>query len=170
MGSASTVPGDDASQLAESVVRRASASQATIVTAESCTGGLVAAAVTAVPGSSQVFWGAYVTYANEAKRSMLGVRDETLASYGAVSEQTVVEMARGAVERSGADHAVAISGVAGPSGGTPEKPVGTVWLGWCSRDGGTGATRKRYEGDRAAIRHASVVDALQLILGRLESG
>ncbi|MFW6232196.1 MAG: CinA family protein [Spirochaetota bacterium] len=170
MGSAPGVPDDEALQLAESLVRKAGACGATIATAESCTGGLVAAAITAVPGSSQVFWGAYVTYANEAKRSMLGVRDETLASYGAVSEQTVIEMARGAVERSGAQHAVAISGVAGPSGGTPEKPVGTVWLGWCSRAGRTGATRKRYEGDRTAIRRASVVDALRLILGRLESG
>ena len=170
MGGACILPGDEALRLAEAVVRTAAASGATVATAESCTGGLVAAAITAVPGSSQVFWGAYVTYANEAKRAMLGVSDETLASYGAVSEQTVIEMARGAVERSGADVAVAISGVAGPSGGTPEKPVGTVWFGWCSRVGWTGAMRERYEGDRAAIRLASAVEALQLISGCLESG
>ncbi|MFW5835806.1 MAG: CinA family protein, partial [bacterium] len=116
MSDGATRHDDEVLHVAEDVVRAAAEAGATVVTAESCTGGLVAAAMTAVPGSSRVFWGAFVAYANEAKRSLLGVREETLAAHGAVSEQTVREMATGAVERSGADYAVAISGVAGPSG------------------------------------------------------
>lgn len=170
MGGERGGPGAENRDLAGQVVRAASEAGATIVTAESCTGGLVASAVTSIPGSSRVFWGAFVTYADEAKRELLGVRDETLRSHGAVSEQTVVEMAAGALERSGAGYAVAISGVAGPSGGTPEKPVGTVWIGWCSRAGGDGARRFRYDGNRAAIREQATGEALRVFLTLLSSG
>ena len=97
-------------------------------TAESCTGGAIAAAITSVPGSSDVFKGAVVAYANEVKRSLLGVSDDTLQSYGAVSEQTVREMVQGVARATDSDCAVATSGVAGPGGGTPDKPVGTVWV------------------------------------------
>ena len=100
----------------------------TLSTAESCTGGAIAAAVTSVPGSSDVFKGAVVAYANEVKRSLLGVSDDTLQSYGAVSEQTVREMVQGVARATDSDCAVATSGVAGPGGGTPDKPVGTVWV------------------------------------------
>lgn len=160
---------DETLRLAERVVREASQRDATLATAESCTGGLVAAAITAVPGSSRVFRAALVAYANEAKRVLLGVRDETVAAHGAVSEQAVLEMAGGAVERSGADVAVAISGVAGPSGGTPDKPVGTVWIGWYSKEGAVGARRFRFDGDRAAVRAAATQEALKLLLGVLVS-
>ncbi len=169
MSDGTTRPDDEVLHLAEDVVRAATDARATVVTAESCTGGLVAAAITAVPGSSRVFWGAFVTYANEAKRSLLGVREETLEAHGAVSEPTVREMAAGAIERSGADHAVAISGVAGPSGGTAGKPVGTVWIGWRSRAGATGARRFRYDGDRAAIRGAAAREALRVVLSAIVS-
>lgn len=101
---------------------------ATLVTAESCTGGLIAHQLTSFAGSSRYYKGGVVSYSNELKQSLLGVKPETLAQYGAVSEETVSEMAAGVVERLQADYAVAVSGIAGPDGGTPEKPVGTVWI------------------------------------------
>lgn len=106
---------------------------ASLTTAESCTGGLIASMLTRIPGSSDCFHAGFVTYSNAIKQSVLGVREETLAEHGAVSEEVVREMALGAIQRSGADYAIAVSGVAGPDGGTPEKPVGTVWLAWGDR-------------------------------------
>jgi len=106
---------------------------ATLATAESCTGGLIASMLTRVPGSSENFHAGFVTYSNDIKQSVLGVREETLARHGAVSEAVVQEMALGALQRSGADYAIAVSGIAGPDGGTAEKPVGTVWLAWGDR-------------------------------------
>ena len=108
----------------------------TLATAESCTGGLVAGAITDIAGSSGWFDRGFVTYSNEAKVDLLGVRPETLARFGAVSEATVREMAAGALGRSRADIAVAVTGVAGPAGGTPEKPVGLVWFAWAVRGEG----------------------------------
>jgi nicotinamide-nucleotide amidase len=107
---------------------------ATLATAESCTGGLIASMLTRVPGSSEGFHAGFVTYSNAIKQSVLGVRENTLAEHGAVSEEVVREMALGALQRSGADYAIAVSGIAGPDGGSAEKPVGTVWLAWGSRD------------------------------------
>jgi nicotinamide-nucleotide amidase len=101
-----------------------------ITTAESCTGGLIASQLTRVPGSSAAFHAGFVTYSNEIKQSVLGVGADTLVDYGAVSEPVVIEMARGALRQSGADYAIAVSGIAGPDGGTEEKPVGTVWIAW----------------------------------------
>ncbi len=106
----------------------------TLATAESCTGGLIASMLTRIPGSSEAFHAGFVTYANPIKESVLGVDPDVLAREGAVSEPVVIQMASGAMERSGADYAVAVSGIAGPDGGTPDKPVGTVWLAWGSRD------------------------------------
>ncbi len=106
----------------------------TITTAESCTGGLMASMLTRVPGSSTGFHAGFVTYANHIKNSVLGVREQTLAEHGAVSEQVVIEMAEGALDKSGADYAIAVSGIAGPDGGSDDKPVGTVWLAWGKRD------------------------------------
>jgi nicotinamide-nucleotide amidase len=106
----------------------------TLATAESCTGGLIASMLTRIPGSSDAFHAGFVTYANDTKHRLLGVSEATLEQQGAVSEEVVLEMAQGAMARANADYAVAVSGIAGPDGGTPEKPVGTVWLAWGSRE------------------------------------
>ncbi|MEO1656943.1 MAG: CinA family protein [Pseudomonadota bacterium] len=116
-------------RLAESVITRAASEGVTAVTAESCTGGLVSAALTSIPGSSAAFTYGFVTYANEAKEDLLGVPPELIAGHGAVSRQVAEAMAAGALARSGADLSVSITGVAGPGGGTDDKPVGLVWFG-----------------------------------------
>ena len=134
-----------------------------IATAESCTGGWIAEAITAVPGSSDWFERGYVTYTYISKREMLGVRSDTLGTHGAVSEETVREMALGAVERSHAQVSVAVSGTAGPSGGSPGKPVGTVCFAWAIEDAVKSDTR-HFDGDREAVRRQSVVHALKGVL------
>ena len=134
----------------------------TLATAESCTGGMVAARLTSVPGASASFVGAVVAYADEVKRAELGVAAETLAEHGAVSAETAEAMARGARERLGADVAVAVTGIAGPDGGTPEKPVGLVYLYAEGPDGGMGREFS-FPGDRAAIRARATVGALHLV-------
>ncbi len=139
-----------------------------LVTAESCTGGWVAKACTDIAGSSRWFECGFVTYSNEAKVRDLGVSERTLAEHGAVSEATVREMAVGALRVSGADVAVAISGIAGPDGGTPAKPVGTVWFAVASRhdmDVDVTAEMRLFEGDRELVRRCSVERALQLVNG-----
>jgi nicotinamide-nucleotide amidase len=119
--------------LAQSVLQLLRERGATVTTAESCTGGLIASLLTAVPGSSEGFHAGFVTYSNAIKQSVLGVREDTLAQHGAVSEEVVREMALGALQRASADYAIAVSGIAGPDGGSPEKPVGTVWIAWGDR-------------------------------------
>ena len=156
--------------LAAELVGKLTAAGTSVATAESCTGGWIAQALTAVPGSSACFGLGIVSYGNEAKESVLGVSAETLREQGAVSEAVVREMAEGAARLSGADLAVAVSGVAGPGGGTDEKPVGTVWLAWARRDGLTDAALHRLDGDRAAVRAESVRLALQGLLARLPGG
>jgi nicotinamide-nucleotide amidase len=133
-----------------------------IATAESCTGGGVAAAITAIPGSSAWFEYGIVSYANAAKEKLLGVSNTTLVREGAVSEAVVIEMARGVLALSGADVAVAISGVAGPSGGSPDKPVGTVWFAWAIATGEIKTELKHFDGDRAEVQASAVVWALDL--------
>ncbi|NJD30427.1 MAG: CinA family protein [Gammaproteobacteria bacterium] len=138
-----------------------------LVTAESCTGGWIAKACTDRPGSSQWFRGGAVVYTDELKTAMLGVRPQTLAESGAVSEATVREMAAGALGRLGGSVAVAVSGIAGPDGGTPATPVGTVWLAWVARSGAGTVTRTqlhRFEGDREQVRLQAVVAALTGVL------
>ena len=132
-----------------------------IATAESCTGGWIGQAITMVPGSSDWFERGFITYTYISKREMLGVSGQTLARHGAVSEQVVEEMARGAIARSHAQVAVAISGVAGPSGGTPEKPVGTVCLAWAVKRGPLVVETRRFRGDRDEVRRRSVAHALR---------
>lgn len=132
-----------------------------VATAESCTGGWIGQALTMIPGSSRWFDRGFVTYSNDAKQSMLGVRQQTLSTAGAVSEQTVREMALGAIARSRADVAVAVSGVAGPDGGSDDKPVGTVWIAWATRDGDCTAQRFVFPGDRNSVRRQSVIRALE---------
>ena len=138
-----------------------------LATAESCTGGGIAQAVTAVAGSSVWFERGFVTYSNQSKQQMLGVREATLIAHGAVSEATVREMAQGALRHSSAQAALAVSGIAGPGGGTPEKPVGTVWLAWATADGRVLATRQYFPGDRDEVRAQAVRAALQGLLGLL---
>lgn len=138
-----------------------------LATAESCTGGWISEAITMVPGSSDWFERGFVTYTYISKREMLGVKEATLEKHGAVSEQVVREMAEGALARSHAQVAVAVSGVAGPSGGTPEKPVGTVCFAWGMKDGKPLSETKRYSGDREEVRRQSVEHALKGVLAML---
>ena len=135
-----------------------------LATAESCTGGWLGEAVTSISGSSQWYDRGFVTYTNQAKQEMLGVDDLTLDNCGAVSEETVCEMAQGALRQSRADIAVAISGIAGPAGGTPEKPVGLVWFAWISKNSGITSEKRLFSGDRHEVRCQSVKTALEGIL------
>ena len=137
------------------------AAKATIATAESCTGGGVGEAVTRTAGSSGWFDRGFVTYSDDAKVDLLGVKQETIGSHGAVSEAVAREMAVGALHQSSADYAVAVTGIAGPEGGTPAKPVGLVWFAWASLDGVVEAKFEVFGGDRAAIRHQAVLAALE---------
>ena len=132
-----------------------------ITCAESCTGGLIAASCTDLAGSSEWFDRGFVTYSNLSKQQMLGVLPQTLETYGAVSEQTVLEMAQGAVQHSQANVAVSVSGIAGPGGGSDDKPVGTVWFGWADDKGLLKAECKHFSGDRASVRQQAVTTALQ---------
>jgi nicotinamide-nucleotide amidase len=154
-------------ELAERVGHKLRAADRRLVTAESCTGGWVAKALTDVPGSSHWFECGYVTYSNAAKMRDLHVATATLESFGAVSEQTVREMAEGALRVAGATVALALSGIAGPDGGTPGKPVGTVWFCAAARAGTAVdiiAEERLFSGDRAFVRSRSVQHALRLIL------
>ena len=135
----------------------------TLATAESCTGGLIAAALTAIAGSSAVVTRGYVTYSNEAKRDMLGVPWGVLEGYGAVSESVARRMAEGAIRASGAEVAVSCTGIAGPGGATPGKPVGLVHLGAATRDGAVVTLRCVFPGDRTAVRAATVDTAFALV-------
>ncbi|WP_089794499.1 CinA family protein [Halomonas korlensis] len=154
--------------LAERLGHACHAHGVTVTTAESCTGGGVANAITAVAGSSAYFETGYVTYSNAAKSRLLGVPAAVLEAHGAVSREAVEAMVAGACRESGADLGVAISGVAGPGGGSPDKPVGTVWLAW-------GGIRRvevechHYPGDRLAVREQAVRDALIGLIRQLES-
>jgi nicotinamide-nucleotide amidase len=134
-----------------------------LVTAESCTGGWLAEAVTAIAGSSVWFDRGFITYSNAAKQEILGVNPETLEKYGAVSEQTALEMANGALAHSQAQVGVSITGIAGPSGGSPNKPVGTVWIAYAFPNN-TYAQYNYFTGDRAGIRKQAVITALQRLL------
>lgn len=159
-------------KLAEALVNELSAAGKAVATAESCTGGWVAKAITDIPGSSVVYGYGVVSYSNGAKESILGVRNKTLEDHGSVSAEVVEEMAKGSLRLSGADFAVAVSGVAGPAGGTKEKPVGTVWFAWAVRDGTKALVDTRCEhftGDRELVREASVAYALQGVRERIES-
>jgi competence/damage-inducible protein CinA C-terminal domain len=149
---------------AAALVALATARGLRIATAESCTGGMIAAAITDIAGSSAIFGYGFVTYANEAKTSMLGVDPAVIAAEGAVSEAVARAMAAGALQNSGADLAVAVTGIAGPDGGSALKPVGTVWFGLAKRGAMGIAERVVFPGDRAAIRAATVDHALRLLM------
>lgn len=151
-------------QLAETVVTRAAAQSLKVTTAESCTGGLVSAALTSISGSSAMFARGYVTYANEAKEEMLGVNGSTLNTHGAVSHQVAEEMARGALARSGADIAISITGIAGPTGGSARKPVGLVWFGLATASRIRAERRVFANVPRDLVRERAVDQALRMLL------
>ena len=153
-------------ELAQQVGATLKARGLRLVTAESCTGGWVSMALTAVAGSSDWFERGYVTYSNAAKRDDLGVREDTLRRHGAVSEETAREMAAGALKRGGGQVALAITGIAGPTGGSPAKPVGTVCFAWALGSNFSSQTR-RFDGDRESVRRQSVLHALQELLQQL---
>lgn len=154
--------------IAEAVVAQLTAAGETLAVAESCTGGLLGHHITNVPGASAVFAGGALSYSNAMKQKLLGVSESTLAEHGAVSKPVALEMAEGALEAVGADHALSVTGIAGPDGGTPEKPVGTVWLGLASTGRRPVALRKFHPFDREAFKHATVHQALNLLGRRLQ--
>lgn len=157
----------DERSAAERVIDAAKQADKRIGTAESCTGGLIAASLTDVPGSSEVVYGGIVSYANEVKQARLGVKAETLQKFGAVSEETAREMAKGALGALGVDVAVSVTGIAGPGGAVPGKPVGTVWIAVATMDG-VEAHLHSFDGDREAVRAQTVDAALGLMLEALE--
>lgn len=156
------MPSDtDLTRLAVELGEAAKAHHLSIVTAESCTGGWIAKTLTDVPGSSAWFDCGMAVYSYEAKQALLGVNPHTLELHGAVSRDTVVEMVSGALVHSAASLAVAVTGIAGPGGGTPDKPVGMVWLAWKRRGGYPHAAVHHFEGDREAVRRQTVAVALR---------
>ncbi len=163
------VPTDaDLDALARDLGARLQAARQMLVTAESCTGGWIAKCMTDIPGSSAWFDCGMVAYSYEAKQALLGVRPQTLEQFGAVSRETAVEMVSGALVHSGATLAVAVTGIAGPGGGSPDKPVGSVWIGWKRRGGYARAELFRFAGDREAVRRQTVAAALAGLLRQLE--
>jgi nicotinamide-nucleotide amidase len=136
----------------------------TLATAESCTGGGLSYWLTSVPGSSAWFERGFVTYSNAAKIDLLGVSEKTISTFGAVSEETALEMADGILRHSKADLGIAITGIAGPDGGSPEKPVGTVWLAFSGKNFNTIAECHVFKGDRQAVRLAAIAKALEELL------
>ena len=153
--------------LAEEVVKMLKNAGMTVTTVESCTGGLLSGTLVDVAGVSDVFHQGYVTYANEAKQSLVGVNPETLACYGAVSEQTAREMAEGGAKAANASAALAVTGIAGPDGGSKEKPVGLVYIGCCV-NGTTVVERNVFSGSRREVREQSVEAALKLLKKQLQ--
>ncbi|MES2840706.1 MAG: CinA family protein [Pseudomonadota bacterium] len=153
-------------ELVETLARALKTRGLMMATAESCTGGLIAGACTDLSGSSDWFERGFVTYSNAAKTSMLGVPAALIAQHGAVSEPVARAMAAGALAQSAAQLTVAVTGVAGPTGGSADKPVGTVWFGWAT-PAGTFTEHQRFDGDRAAVRAATVRHALAGLLQRL---
>jgi nicotinamide-nucleotide amidase len=155
--------------LAQKVGRRLKASRQVLVTAESCTGGWAAQVVTSVAGSSEWFERGFVTYSNDAKREALGVPAEVLKEFGAVSEETARDMALGALARSKGTVALSVTGVAGPTGGSASKPVGTVCFAWATEGGSARSETRHFEGDRESVRRQSVIRALEGVIELLDS-
>jgi nicotinamide-nucleotide amidase len=158
---------EDITELARVLGRACRRRDVDVVTAESCTGGEAAAAITRISGSSKWFERGFVTYTNLAKKEMLGVSQRTLGDHGAVSEEVAREMAAGALKQSHADVSVAITGIAGPTGGSRKKPVGLVCFGWGVRNGPIQTRMFRFDGDRVAIRREAVGVALQGLINLL---
>lgn len=154
---------DQLNQLSAAVGHLLQRNNATVTAAESCTGGWVCKVLTDIAGSSAWFHRGFVTYSNDAKQQLIGVSGESLAQWGAVSEQVVHEMAQGALCAADAQFAVAVSGIAGPDGGSAEKPTGTVWFGFAAADGRALTRRQLFAGDREAVRRQATAYALQTL-------
>jgi len=160
---------DTLNALAQELAHALKQAGRSVATAESCTGGLLGEVLTSIPGSSVWYERGFITYSNMAKREMLGVKTETLSRHGAVSEPTARDMAEGALLFSHADLVVAITGIAGPGGGSPEKPVGTVCFAWGARRQPVTSRTEHFHGDRAAIRRTAVITALRGLLDRIQA-
>jgi nicotinamide-nucleotide amidase len=160
---------DTLHRLAEQVGQSLKAAHLSLVTAESCTGGWIAKMITDIPGCSEWFEAGMAAYSYEAKQALLGVRPETLMQHGAVSRETVIEMVSGAMITSGASISVAVTGIAGPGGGTEDKPLGTVWIAWKRRGGYPIAKVFHFDGDRESVRRHTVAEALKEILTLVKS-
>lgn len=159
---------EETNKAARKIVESLTEKGCTLATAESCTGGAIAAAITAIPGSSAMFKGGIVAYSNEVKTNVLGVNEETLAAHGAVSEETVLQMAQGARKLLKTDYAVATSGIAGPGGGTPEKPVGTVWMALAAGNRTKAYCLHQSDQGRNKNIELAVLHALNLLLQEIE--
>ena len=157
------------SEKAEKLVSLAKDKHLTLGTAESCTGGMIGAVLTSVSGASAVFWGGIISYDNSIKENVLGVKKETLATVGAVSEECALQMARGACRALDTDLAVSVTGIAGPTGGTPKKPVGTVFIAVAGRNGTAFCTENHFLGDRDMVRAQTVEKALVLLTEAVEN-
>lgn len=154
-------------QLSRQAGHQLVACDATLTVAESCTGGWLAKIITDIPGSSAWFAYGFITYSNQAKQQLLNVASTVLQQQGAVSEPVVIQMAQSALQLASASHAIAISGIAGPDGGSPQKPTGTVWFGFASTDLPSRAYYQRFSGDREAVRRQAVDFALRQLIKRL---
>ncbi len=154
---------EDLKQLTLQVAHALRQGNKMLTTAESCTGGWVAKCCTDIAGSSTWFERGFVSYSNQSKQDMLGVKTETLSAFGAVSKQTVLEMAQGALKHTNTNISVAISGIAGPDGGSDDKPVGTVWFAWATKNSAKSELH-HFSGDRDAIRRQAVATALEGII------
>jgi len=164
------IPEQELRDLAEQLGQCLTARGMKLASAESCTGGWLAKIITDIPGSSAWFTGSVVSYSNDAKHSLLGVNEATLKEFGAVSGETVLEMSDGIFDHTEADVAVSVTGIAGPDGGSEDKPVGLVWLSWGKRDKSVFATPFNFEGDREQVRKQSIRQALHCLLDLLVCG
>ena len=156
-------------EIEEIITEKCAAQKATVSTAESCTGGMIAATLVNVPGVSDIYMEGYITYSNEAKERILGVSSETLKNYGAVSAQTAYEMACGCAKAAHSDYAIVTTGIAGPGGGTPQKPVGLVYIG-CYAKGNIYTKECHFDGTRKEIRSAATTCALEFLNEHIEGG
>lgn len=154
---------------AEKLIALAKEKNITLGTAESCTGGLIGATLVNISGASAVFWGGIISYDNSVKENILGVKAKTLRTVGAVSEDCALQMAKGACRLLGTDLAVSVTGIAGPTGGTPTKPVGTVFIAVANKDGQALCTENHFSGDREAVRNQTVEKALTLLTKTVEN-
>ena len=161
------MPNKKLTLIVEQIAERLTENKNKLTVAESCTGGWIAKALTDLPGSSNWFERGFVTYSNEAKQEMLGVNESTLESFGAVSQETVKEMALGALNNSYADFSLSVSGIAGPNGGSTDKPVGLVWFAWSNKEAGLESEQQIFRGDRDAVREQAVFHALSKLLQNL---